>query len=439
MVRAAAAAQESRPGPGEHPAEVDFEEGVKLGRDLPWGDAAGDDSRDGDGRVEPAPAPLGFAHRLLERAPGRGRRPLTRRHRPGRSRPPGSDPPGCRARTGAPGRRPTGRRRRRAIAGRQGGDGRGAYAACRARARATRTARVGHPFGRRPGLLAGRGAARRGPSRVCRPPRVQRGQQGGEEPAEQRRALGGGGAGRVAEHPVGADRRTPSRRSPGSSSVSGRVLPAAARPGRTRSGARASISEVSVRPAWASPGPAGSHARTSRASARSRRRPRRTAPALPPCVDTSSTRENVRAADRHSSTSSGPRPRSRSTGSPGSPRARRWRRRPAAARRARRAGRRQPGAERDGDVGVGGQRQVRAVLFGGADRYREQRPGRCQFPRLRPGERGQLGHGSPGSGPRVVRVITAAFAPWSSRAAPDTYVTLCHNQGRRRRPHGQYQ
>jgi len=66
-----------------------------------------------------------------------------------------------------------------------------------------------------------------------------------------------------------------------------------------------------------------------------------------------------------------------------------------------------------GDDEVGRQRQVRAVLFGGADRDREQRPGGCQFPRLRRGERGQFGHGSRGSGPRVVRVITAAFAPWS--------------------------
>ena len=40
------------------------------------------------------------------------------------------------------------------------------------------------------------------------------------------------------------------------------------------------------------------------------------------------------------------------------------------------AGRGQPVAQRHGDVGIGGQRQVRAVLLGGADRYREYGAGR---------------------------------------------------------------
>lgn len=50
-----------------------------------------------------------------------------------------------------------------------------------------------------------------------------------------------------------------------------RVLPTSALYSRTRWGARASITEVLVRPAWASPSHRGAQARTSPSSPRSRR------------------------------------------------------------------------------------------------------------------------------------------------------------------------
>ena len=45
----------------------------------------------------------------------------------------------------------------------------------------------------------------------------------------------------------------------------------------------------------------------------------------------------------------------------------------------------EPAGQRDRDVGVGGQRQVRPVLFGGADRDRQQRPRGGQAARFGPG------------------------------------------------------
>ena len=88
---------------------------------------------------------------------------------------------------------------------------------------------------------------------------------------EQGRALGRGRAGRVAEHPVRADRAHaagPQRRH---QLGQRRRCCRPPRTGRTRAGSSASCTEVSVRPACASPSQRGDQARTSRPSDRSSR------------------------------------------------------------------------------------------------------------------------------------------------------------------------
>src|SRR3954449_12438543 len=104
--------------------------------------------------------------------------------------------------------------------------------------------------------------------------------------------------------PVGLTGRTPSRRSRGISSPMGRVSPATARCPRTHSGSTCNISDVSVRPACASPPgtPHGNQA-TSRPSARSSGTADRRASRLPPWPLTISTRDAHRQADRPYSTS----------------------------------------------------------------------------------------------------------------------------------------
>src|SRR5262249_31569982 len=68
--------------------------------------------------------------------------------------------------------------------------------------------------------------------------------------------------------PLGLTTPTPPPRSSSISSPNGAMLPAAARSIPTSSGRRASISEVSTRPAWASPLQRGDHPNTSRPSSR---------------------------------------------------------------------------------------------------------------------------------------------------------------------------
>ena len=126
-----------------------------------------------------------------------------------------------------------------------------------------------------------------------------------DQAGEQCRALLGRRAGRVAEdagrahrpHALGPQPRQQRRRSASSP-------PATARSPSTPSGSTCNISDVSVRPAWASPPgtPHGNQA-TSRPSDRSSGTADRSASRLPPCPLTISTRPAQRQAERPYSTS----------------------------------------------------------------------------------------------------------------------------------------
>ena len=86
--------------------------------------------------------------------------------------------------------------------------------------------------------------------------------------------------------PLALTARTPCSQRMGRSVPMGRRSPASARSRCTRSGAMASIREVSVRPACRSPRHLGDHAPTRRPSAPSLATARVTGSALPPWVDT---------------------------------------------------------------------------------------------------------------------------------------------------------
>ena len=220
------------------------------------------------------------------------------------------------------------------------------------------------------------------------------------------------------EHAVRADRARRRRRAAGAAAR--RAAPSrrrAARSRRTRSGRSASISDVSVRPAWASPpGSRGHHASTRRPSARS-------------VCDGPSTASPVAAVavDEHHagapSRPSGPARRApcASTSVPidsvpgepgvlpagrdGRPAGRR-RRRPA-----RRAAR--PSARARGDARVGVERQVRAVLLARPDGTRAAAPGSVD---LGPGRARPSRHGlgsSAATGRTAVRSIGHVVTPVS--------------------------
>ena len=216
---------------------------------------------------------------------------------------------------------------------------------------------------------------------------IDRGDQIGAEPVEQRAALGGGGPGRIAEHPVRAHRAHAAgpqqRQSLGQRPGVAGVAACSAHPRR----ASASSIDVSARPACGSPSQRGRTA-ARRGTRRAASRPRgpaarrfRRAPRRP-----AAGARRSRAADRPSSTSSSSSAACPIDSVPGKPACsplepygQRGRDEHVV------AGRREALAQRDRDVGVGGQRQVRAVLLGRPERHREHRaaPRPARRPRAR--------------------------------------------------------
>ena len=268
--------RDRHPGQGQQAAEVDVRDGpLLLGRQLPRGHAAGDDPGHRDGGVEAAPAVLGRARppRQLGRIAGVGHRrddvrtgrrttsrvrPGTHRVRDGRV-------------VGAPVDRNTHQPSAASAATVAAPIPRAApvTSATRPAGLAAASALTGSALGVRRGHLR----------RPLRPPRRDLPDELGRDSVEQRRALGCRRPGRVAEHPVRADRGDAVARQSGQQLGHRTRLAGLGPIRRTAAPSSASWSDVSVRPAWASPPQSGIHSSTRRDSAArrcsARRPPRR--------------------------------------------------------------------------------------------------------------------------------------------------------------------
>ena len=394
--------------------------------ELPRRHAARDHARRGDDRVEPAPAPLGLLDRRAQRL-GVGTRP------PARSAPARSPAPELRRRAErvrqprvvlgaverdhvpAVGREP--RHGRRADPARGAGDERDPLPAppSRRAAPAAAASRV------RGGVVT-RGARQRRRS-AARRRRTRRGRR--SRAASSARPSSADAPARVAEHAVRADRAHALRAQRGISSASGATLPAS-RAAPTSSGASASMSEVSIRPAWASPsqrGRPGPHVAPLDAQFPHRRGERLGVAA-------------VRAHEQHARE---PDERASST-STSSQRVAPDRERPREARvlaarpvRQRRRDDRvraaPTGASAQAIDRVGAQRQVRPVLLGRAERHDEQIAGHRARARAQPSRRAKPSGIRRSSGP------SSSTDAWPSPSSAESMPVCAGRRARsRRRP-----
>ena len=250
-------------------AEVDLEHrALLLARQLPGRDAAGDHAGVGDDRLEPADRSSARATAAaIASASARRRRPGATRSPPRRWRPRRLELRlRCRARRAAADRRRRGRPRPRPAVGGERRDGRGADAARRAgddrdaahRAAPVRPARRARAQIRAPPHRA----SRRPPSPSLR--RGRRGRRWARRRARPRPQLAAAAPQRLRVARARSAGRGPS------------------------AGAIASISEVSARPAWASPPQLGDHAARRDPRVAAARRRAASGGALPPWAETKS-------------------------------------------------------------------------------------------------------------------------------------------------------